>query len=205
MKSGDQWMKEKWEKAKEAFSEHQITKKLPGHWQIKRPGESVLWADIAVMGGVGLAVWGDIDGCFFAYCSGAKSTEDVVAWLGAPPNPDIGGYCREKAHIGMGGHELVEEYSSEVALHDLHYYADDIKEHYDEEEWNEPRRGQSTIGETYNEAFSDAIDMINNGEDVRYVQRRLHEDIMNEDQEAYEWVYSIGRVTSTRVIFAVAS
>jgi len=203
-KNGNVWMEETQNRAKADFAQHQAKEVGPGHWRIAKPGTVVgaFWADIVVMGNVGLAVWGDIDGCFFSYCSGSGSPEAVVAWMA---NADVGYYGRQKAHIGMGGGELVDEYVDEVALYDLEQYLEQRLEEYDEETLDEPRRGQPTARETYKKAFERARCAVGRGDHMKTVLDNLYEDLMNEDQDAYEWVYSIGQVTSCRVIYALAA
>lgn len=201
MKSGKQWMKEVQDAAKEAFSTHEKEDIGPGHWRIIRPDSGAHWADIVVMGDMGLAVWGDIDGCFFAY-NGSKNPEEIVAWIA---NADVEYYGRQKACIGMGSSELVDEFIDEVALYDLDQCLKQLKEEHSLDDWNCPRQEQSTVGETYEEAFEMARSLIACGEDIRFVQYELMEDVMNEDQDAHEWVFGIGKVTSSRVIFAMGA
>lgn len=202
MKSATQWTKELQVLAKEAFAEHQMKEVGPGHWRIQRPGEQQYWADIAVMGNVALSVWGDIDGCFFAYCSGAKSPEGVVAWMGTA---DACYYGRQKAHIGMGGPELVDDYVDEVALYDLDTCLAQKEEEHEPEDWSEPRGDGPSPQMTYTDAFGEARERIGRGEHMSIVHNELMDELRDIEPDAYEWVYSIGQVTSVRVIYALAA
>lgn len=201
-KDGKVWMEETQARAKADFAQHEMKVIGPGHWRIQKLGTGVFWCDIVVMGNVGLAVWGDIEGCFFSYCSGARSPEAVVSWMA---HADVSYYGRQKAHIGMSGSELVDEYVDDVALYDLDQRLEAAKEEHDEDQWNEPRRGKSTLGETYTEAINDAKMRVGNGDGMKWVHDGLMEDLRNEEQDCYEWVYKIGQVTSCRVIYALAA
>jgi len=206
MISGDDWTKKRQEQAKEAFSGHQMKVIGPGHWRVRNPESGQHWADIVVMANVGLAVWGDIEGCFFAYCSGATTPEQVVAWMA---NADVGYYGRQKAHIGMSGGELVDEYVDEVAHHDLRQALKQRGDEYDSDEWIEQRPvvDAPSIKEIYEDAFRETGEAIDHGEPIEGVLRELCDTLMRAgvDDTPYEWVYSIGRVTSCRVIYALAA
>jgi len=206
MKSGEEWMKAQQERAKVAFALHEAKEIGPGHWRIQQPGDSHFWADIVVMANVGLAVWGDIEGCFFAYCSGAKTPEQVVAWMA---RADVSYYGRQKAHIGMSGAELVDAYDAEVAHYDLRQAMKMREDEYDSEEWIEQRPGVDapSIKEIYEDAFRETGEAIDRGEPIEGVLRELCDTLMRAgvDDTPYEWVFSIGRVTSCRVIFALAA
>jgi hypothetical protein len=204
MIDGQEWMKKRQEQAKEAFAGHQMKVIGPGHWRIKNPENGQHWADIVVMANVGLAVWGDIDGCFFAYCSGAKTPEQVVAWMA---NADVSYYGRQKAHIGMNGSELVDEYVAEVAHYDLEQALKQCEEEHDPEEWGESRSDSPSPKMVYEDAFSEARESIECGEHIEGVLRELCDTLMRAgvDDTPYEWVFSIGRVTSCRVIYALAA
>lgn len=204
MIDGQSWMKKRQEQAKEAFSEHEMKVIGPGHWRVSRPDSGQHWADIVVMANVGLAVWGDIEGCFFAYCSGAKTPEQVVAWMA---NADVSYYGRQKAHIGMSGGELVDEYVDDVAHHDLHQALKQREDEYDPEDWAEPRSDGPSPKMVYEDAFGETGEAIDRGEPIEGVLRELCDTLMREgvDDTPYEWVFSIGRVTSCRVIYALAA
>lgn len=205
-RSGGDWMKKQQERAKLGFAQHEMKEIGPGHWRLKKPGTGNLWCDIVVMGDVGLAVWGDIEGCFFSYYSGAKDPKELVAWMG---RADVSYYGRQKAHIGMNSGELVDEYVDEVALYDLAQALKQREEEYDEEGWVGPCPGVEapSVKEVYEEAFQEATGAIRRGEHMKNVLDELCHTLMQAGVEdtPYEWVYSIGRVTSCRVIYALAA
>lgn len=203
-KDGRVWMDEIQAQAKADFAQHKMKEIGPGHWHIRKPDTGIFWCDIVVMGNVGLAVWGGIEGCFFSYYSGAKGPRQLVAWMG---NADVGYYGKQKAHIGMGGGELVEEYVDEVALYDLDQALEQREEEYDPEDWNEPRSDGPSPRMIYTDAFSDVRAVVNNGEDIRGALAELCDTLMRAgvDDTPYEWAFSIGQVTSCRVIYALAA
>lgn len=201
---GQTWMEKRQQQAKEDFSRHEVKEIGPGHWRLARPAGDQdggqFWCDVVVMANVGLAVWGDIEGCFFAYCSGAKTPEQVVAWMA---NADVSYYGRQKAHIGMSGGELVDEYVAEVAHHDLHQALVQRREEYGEKEWD-AEDGPKGL---YEDLFAETGVAIDRGEPIEDVLRELCDDLMRDgvDDTPYEWVFSIGCVTSCRVIYALAA
>ncbi len=93
----------------------------------------------------------------------------------------------------------------DVALHDLDERLKSAWEEYGEETWGKNRRGQPTIGETYTKVINDAKNRIKRGDPMVSVHNMLMDDIQSEEQDAYEWVYLIGRVTSCRVIYALVA
>jgi len=197
MIDGQTWMKKRQDQARKAFAGHQMKVIGPGHWRIMNPSSGQHWADIVVMGNVGLAVWGDIEGCFFAYCSGATTPEQVVAWMA---NADVSYYGRQKANIGMTGSELVDEYVDDVALYDLEQALKQREEEYGPEDWEEPKS-------IYEDAFKETGEAINRGEPIESALHELCDTLMQAgvDDAPYEWVFSIGRVTSCRVIYALGA
>jgi len=193
--SDRQWVGRCVELAREAFETHVMKVVGPGHWRIKRPNRQQFWTDIVVMGNVGLAVWGDIDGMFFAYYSGAQRPEQLVHWMA---KADPCSYGREKASIGSGGPELVDEYVDEVAIYDLHERLEDAQNEYDEEEWEK-------IKEEYTDAIHSAIERVQYGDSIPLVHMSLHDDIQELDPDCWEWLGGIGRVPSVRLIYALAA
>jgi len=200
--SASAWMEEVEGGAVKAFENHRYEEVGPGHWRLRGSDGSYYWCDIIVMAGRGLAVWGDIDGCFFAYCSGAKGPKDVVAWMA---NADVAYYARQKAHIGMGG-VGIDCYEDVVALYELDQQLKDAEEEF-EERWDKPPRYSSItpISEVYAGAIEAAKRRLDYGESVQLVQRELIDDLQGVEPDAYEWVGGLGRVTSPRVIYAIAA
>lgn len=192
--TGEQWIAQTMARATRDFSGHRMQQVGHGHWRIKRPQESSFWADIVVLGGNrAISVWGDIEACTFAYCSGATTPEHVVHWMA---NADPSYYGRQKASIGMGG-VGVDEYQADIAEHDLKSILAE-----EPENWGEAWPG---VQEVYEDAFDDAIGQLRLGRDVLSVHNQLMEALHNVDSDAWEWVPQVGRVTSSRVIYALAA
>jgi len=180
--------------AKKDFRSHIMREIGPGHWNIHIPGHSQYWADIVVMGSHHLVVTGDIELCAFAYYSGQHSPEGAVHWLFTPGLS----YVCEKATIGMGSRELVYDYEQEVAIYDLLEHYREVGKNYCEDEWKD-------IQPEYKKAIDDAVESLEYGENVMNVLRSLHDEINEYDQDSWEWIDSVGRVPSPRVIWALAA
>jgi hypothetical protein len=192
--TGHQWIDQTMERATKDFSRHRMTEVGPGHWRIKRPKESPFWADIVVLGGNrAISVWGDIEACTFAYCSGATTPEHVVHWMA---NADPSYYGKQKAEIGMGG-VGVDQYESDIAENDLKSILAEEPENWGEA-WPD-------VEETYEDAFDAAIARLRLGVDVQHIHSQLMDALHNVDSDAWEWIPQIGRVTSSRVIYALAA
>lgn len=191
--SGKAWMDHLQAEARDNFKNHQLTEVGPGHWRIKRPNEGTYWADIVVMAKAAISVWGDIDACVFAYYSGNEPYENVIAWMAGA---DAGYYGRQKAAIGMGNIG-VDQYVDEVAVYDLRERLAQAPSEYGEEGWEKHE-------EKFTEAINNAIENVG-GMNIETVQTCLLEDLRGTDDDAWEWVGSIGRVTSVRVIYALAA
>jgi hypothetical protein len=206
---GKTWMNREVKRARSSFKNHQMKVIGPGHWRIRRPQDSCFWVDIVVMGDCGLAVWGDIGGLFFSYYSKPSRPEAVVYWMA---KADVGYYGRQKARIGTGGPELVDEYVDDVAVYDLRQRLKWAKEEYGYG-WTEARTKRNLWGNDeeytpegeYTEAIDTAIASIQQGENVQEVQRALYDDISKVEQDAYEWVFGIGKVPSGRLIYALTA
>lgn len=198
--STEAWHDQLVKQAQNDFKDHVLKTISPVHWRIRRPNSGMFWADIVIMGNAGIGVWGDIEGCFFAYGSGAP--EDIIAWMA---RADVEYYGRQKASIGMNGAELVDEYVGEVALYDLRQHLVQAKDEYDPEEWNRQRPGVPSVGVVYEDAIRDAERSVRNGENMCNVHGQLIEDIQDIEPDAYEWVNSVGKVTSCRVIYALVA
>jgi hypothetical protein len=198
--SAEEWHKRIVERAHEDFAEHQLREIGPGHWRISRPDDGHYWADIVVMRNCAIAVWGDIAGCIFAYCSGEKTPEGVVAWMA---NADVSYYGRQKAHIGMGGIGI-EQYVDGVALYDLDRHLEDAAEGFGVS-WYMQDVDKPPIGERYTPIIEEAKEAILRGDPIEHAHARLADELREFDQDCWEWVPSIGRVTSVRVIYALAA
>jgi len=186
--SGRQWVEKLGEQADEAFQDHQVQVIGPGHWLIRRPTDGPFWTHIVTMGS-GLAVWGDIDACVFAYSSGEP--EQLVAWMADASYS----YGREKAQIGTGCG--VDHFEPSVAIYDLRQKLADAPECYGET-WPE-------IEADYTDAIEEAISLTEAGEPFVVMQANLVDNLERIDQDAWEWVLGIGMVPSPRVIYALAA
>jgi len=208
--SGKVWVNRQVKMARSAFKNHKMAVIGPGHWRLKRPEDGCFWCDIVVMGGCGLAVWGDIDGCFFAYYSGAKRPEELVHWMG---QADIWYYGHQKACIGMGGKDIVDEHVDEVAIYDLRQKLKCAKEEFGDE-WDgsisDIRRhgtawGDTTIKDKYTKSIEDAIRSIQYGNHLVLVKNELFECLQVIEPDAWEWMENIGKVPSVRLIYALTA
>jgi hypothetical protein len=176
-KSGEQYMQEVLARATQDFCKHEKQCIGLGHWHMSR-GDGLYWCDIVVMQGGGIAVWGDIDACTFAY----SPYSDHVASIHWLASAGVAYYARQKATIGMSDPVAAQEHPPEVAIYDLLMLKKDPDDY--------------SI-----DAINEAIKDLDNGEHVDLVKQAL----MEVDTGAWEWVDSIGRVTSTRVICALAA
>lgn len=197
----DAWVAEVEVRARGDFSRHQATVIGPGHWRIRRPDSGQFWADIVVMG-QGLAVWGDIEACVFAYHSG--SPEELVAWVAGMR---LDSYAMEKAQIGMGA--AMTRFVDNVAVHDLRQRLKDAEEEFDdawaEERWNSAGVLQPTPKAIFKNAIVGAIEGIKMGWPGPETHRYVYERVSDVDPDAWEWVEDIGMVLAPRVICAVAA
>ena len=192
--SAKEWMQDMEKMARGAFKDHHMAVIGPGHWMLRNPKKSQYWCDIVVIANRGISVWGDIDGCFFAYCSGAQTPEAVIEWMA---KADLSYYGRQKASIGMGGEDVgVVDYVDEVALYDLDEILKRESENYGEDTWNK-------IKDEFTNAILTAKRSIKEGEHIKIVQDTLLSDMIGIDNDAWEWTHGIGKVTSVRVIYAL--
>jgi len=199
---GNVWTQRHVTQARAAFKHHSMTEVGPGHWHLKnKKNPCHFWCDIVVMGNCGLAVWGDIAGCFFSYYSGAKKPEELIHWIA---NADLNYYGRQKAHIGMNGPELIDEYVDDVAIYDLHMHLKWTQDDFGNE-WNDSDTYGTTVGSKYTLAIESAIESIEHGEDITLVKNKLYDALKEVDSDTWEWLGSIGRVPSTRLIYCVSA
>jgi hypothetical protein len=197
-KSSREWVDECSKQADEDMAKLQAKGIGPGHWGLRGSSH---WCDIVVMGGnKAISVWGDIEACTFAYCSGASAPWDVIKWMA---NADPHYYGKQKARIGMGN-VGIDDYIDEVALYDLEIRYQEAKAEYGEL-WTKPRRRQRTRSVVYADAFYRAVQAVKCGDNIEHVHDRLYDDLKNEEDDVWEWVYEIGKATSVRVIYALAA
>ena len=192
--SASEWLNKRQAQAEKDFASHETLVEVgPGHWRISRADKSCFWAEIVVMANRAITVWGDISACTFAYCSGAKLPEDVVAWMA---RADASYYGRQKASIGMCDVGVVE-FRDDVAVYDLKERINDAAEEFGHE-W-------AIVRTQYTDAIDAAISSIEYGYHIQVVHRELHDALSEIEDDCYEWIYDIGKVTSIRVIYALAA
>jgi len=202
------------QQARRDFERHEHKEIGPGHWVIRRKHrdgrgwDSAFFTHIVVMGRSAISVWGDISACVFAYCSGAITPEAVIAWMGRRPDPHY--YGRQKAHIGMGAHELLDSFDDAVALFDLRWQrrqlALDISgSHPQDEKTGRFVKLDTVLSERCRDAFDDAERKLGSGEHPQLIKQALYDDLSKEYPECYEWVFDIGSYTSSRVVYALAA
>jgi len=192
--SSDEWETMMIADADKLFAEHTMDELGHGWWKL-RSKSGQLWCEIAVMANRCLAVWGDIDGVFFANYSGMEVPSQLVFWIA---NGSLD-HAEEKASIGMTGIGT-KQFVSRVARDDIKFQLDMAPESYGEDTWAE-------IGDDYTAAIRDAEDVIGLDGDGREVHDTLYRGLMNSDIEpdAWEWIYDVGMVPSDRVIMAYAA
>jgi len=197
-KSSREWVDECSEQADKDMAKLQAKEIGPGHWGLRGSSH---WCDIVVIcDNKAISVWGDIEACTFAYCSGASAPWDVVKWMA---NADPHYYGKQKARIGMGDIGI-DDYIDQVAIYDLQMRLQDAKAEYGEL-WTKPRKRQRTRAEVYADVLHSAAHAVARGDDINHVHNRLYDDLKNEEDDAWEWVYDVGKVTSVRVIYALAA
>lgn len=195
--NGESKINKKIKQARLAFKNHKMKVIGLGHWRIWNPKSPCnLWVDIVVMGNCGLSVWGDIDGCIFSYYSNPKSPEELVHWIGDDCSLN---YVWEKANIGMSSSKLTTCYDDDVAIYDLNERLKQAKNEYGEM-WDD-----TSIGDKYTEAVESAINSISDVVSLESVKNSLYDTISEIDQDCWEWLGSIGRIPSDRLIYAVSA
>lgn len=178
--------------AHEDFSGHDTYRVIDTHqWRVFQRGTNIFAANIAVMGNC-IAVWGDIDGCFFAYGPSSQNPQDVLRWL-AGSNL---GYAREKASIGMTGigHE---EDNVEVALYDIHALEANMRDDRDAEGVFDPDEMAAAYRPLFR-ALNAGYEMLKDGSTVEELRHHLYDNNFEAED-----IYHIGRVTTGRVIYAL--
>lgn len=161
------------------FEHHRVEEVGQGHWRIRKPQASEFWCDIVVLGhNSAIMVWGDIAACVFAYCSGESDPLGVVRWM-ASADTDYG---HQKAVIGMGDLDICEGYEPAVALHEIEDRIDDASCQ-----------------------FVDVLELAKDRVFDMDFQEWFFDEVQEFDPDAWEWVGSIGKVTSVRVIYALAA
>jgi hypothetical protein len=182
-------------RAKEAFQGHHISQSQQdsagGRWLLQRPRRDrsgwdwTMAADIVVMLGGRIVVWGDLHPVLFAHHGPFKDPVEVINWMGKCE--DLGYYVRQKASIAC--HEIVDVWERDVARFQL-------LEMISPEEVK--RQGRS---EKFVEGIRKAIEWhLDNGRELflNFVYSELGYD-------DYEAVCHVGVVISPRVYYAHAA
>src|SRR5512136_166140 len=195
------FVKERCDRAIEAFKNHELVDCREDQWRIaKRYPDGQLtsthFAEIVSLWGGRLYVGGDIDDCVLAYFSDTQSHRDKLRWMGKCT--DIGYYVRQKAQMGLTDNgKLVDEYDAQVAQSDLTYYfereLERIRENAVTDE--ESQDDQTTM----RHIFEQASRMIN-GDPHDLRQYLYHELRALGDMDAWEWVGELGNIVSHRVV-----
>jgi hypothetical protein len=193
--------------ATEAFKDHDTWIRFSEtHYQIRRQGDGCYWADIVVLGGGrGVAVWGDIEACVFAYAH-AKTAREALAWISGWNLS----YQREKAAIGMTsiGDTTTDD---AVAIEDVRFLIEqyredrdwdavalwDQRDYFRYDDHNEVRFQDQEHIQTLNEA----ICQLRHGHPVELVRGFLFDSGHFEAED----IYHIGDVVAPRVAYAVAA
>lgn len=180
--------------AQEALETHRITQAqrypLGARWLIQRPypdGKGFDWtmaAEIVVMAGGRIVVWGDLYPVMFAHYGPFKDPADVIRWMGGCK--DLGYYVHQKATIGC--REVVDVWEADVALFQL-------QEMITPEEVERQERSEKFVL-----AVEEAIEwhLEHRYEFLEYIYSKL-------DYDDYESVCHIGMVLSPRVYYAHAA
>lgn len=191
-KERDQRMKER---SREAFRGHYISLSQGdsggGRWLIQRPSKNrsgwdwTMAADIVVMLGGRIVVWGDLHPVLFAHHGPFKDPVEVINWMGKCE--DLGYYVHQKASIAC--HEIVDVWERDVARFQLleMIFPEEVK-----------RQGRS---EKFIEGIKEAIEWhLDSGREsfLNFVYSELGYD-------DYEAVCHVGMVISPRVYYAHAA
>ena len=163
------------ERATDDYSESTYKELSPEHWLVHRSQSGMFSSHVSIMGSC-IAVWGDIEGCFFAY---APSSYDAVAKIHWLANSSLD-YVAQKARIGMGNVGC-SNFNQDVARDDLDTEIEDCEN-------NELMRELKLI------------------RDIHYgsSEREIREAIYEHTDDA-ELAFEVGRIISARVVYAWAA
>jgi hypothetical protein len=193
--------------ATEAFKDHDTFIRFSAeHYQIRRQTDGCYWADIVVLGGGrGIAVWGDIEACVFAYAH-ASTVKDALTWLSGWNLS----YQREKAAIGMTniGDRVMDP---DVAIEDVRFL---IEQYRQDRDWDavelweqreyfryDDHEEVAFQAQEHIQTLNEAIDQLRYGEPVELVRHFLFDSGHFEAED----IYHIGDVVAPRVAYAVAA
>lgn len=168
--------------AQAAFADHEIILDKPDRWRIakKYPDGAICLDHLAEIISIrgGLFVGGDLSPVVFQYFDSQYPIAQVI-WIGGVKT-DVDYIC-EKASIGFGTDELVWVYDADEAVLDLQWH----RNQYDSEDVHE---------KFYQSVIDGVIDATEDGDES------LCREVLQQIPDSWEW--NIGRIPSTRVIYA---
>lgn len=203
MPSRRDFVKERCERAIEAFKDHEIVDDREDRWRIAKRDKdgrltNIHHAEIVSLWGGRLYVGGDIDDCVFAYYGDHPDHRSKLRWMGCCK--DVSYYVRQKAQMGLTDNgQLVDEFDAQVAEDDLDYYLKQELERInenaatDEEREDDEKRMRSV--------FEHAKEMVH--DDPHELRTYLYNEL--NDVDAWEWLGGLGNIVSHRVIYAWAA
>jgi hypothetical protein len=159
--------------------------------------------------GNGLFVSGYIECCFFQLSDfEPSSSEEIIKTV---YEASIQG-AQEMVEHGLEDSSLAYEQHSEVFLFDLEANLRRIKENY-AGLWTRPPMSLAarqlypglTVCQIYESTISAAVNAVEDDEDMRRVQHEMYTALHALDEESYDWIFELGKVISSRVIFAKAA
>lgn len=178
-----------------AFRKHELIEgdENSRRWRIARRYDdgSVMGqyaSEVVSLWGGRLYAGGDISECVFAYYSDTNDGHPEhhrhkLCWIGR--GQDVCYYIHQKATIGIGCNgKLTSTWDDDVARHELQELLDD-----EDQEWSDEER----------EAIEYAQSLCSDGEE--WVIHHLYENI----RDPYDLPNNLGKVVSTRVIYAWAA
>lgn len=199
MTSKRDFVKERCERAIEAFANHELVDNREDRWRIARRDKdgrltNIHYAEIVSLWGGRIYVGGDIDDCVFAYYGDHPDHRSKLRWMGRCN--DVGYYVRQKASIGLSdGGKLVDEFDAQVAEDDLDFHMNEMIASLD------PTQVEEGDAQDIKEVFERAKELVHDDpHELRtYLYNELH------DSDAWEWLGELGNIVSHRVIYAWAA
>lgn len=199
MTSKRDFVKERCERAIEAFANHELVDNREDRWRIARRDKdgrltNIHYAEIVSLWGGRIYVGGDIDDCVFAYYGDHPDHRSKLRWMGRCA--DVAYYVRQKASIGLSdGGKLVDEFDAQVAEDDLDFHMNEMIASLD------PTQVEEGDAQDIKEVFERAKELVHDDpHELRtYLYNELH------DSDAWEWLGELGNIVSNRVIYAWAA
>lgn len=197
------FVKERCDQAIEAFKDHELVDCREDRWRIMKREEDgkltgIHAAEIVSLWGGRLYVGGDIDDCVFAYYGDHPDHLSKLRWMGRCN--DVGYYVRQKATVGLtDGGKLVDEFDARVATEDLDFHMQGMLEDIQARATTAEDSGEGEARDIQ-DIFAQAKLFLEDPHDMRaYLYREL------KDNDAWEWLGTIGNIVSYRVVYAWAA